>query len=809
MAEHAPAPELKQALYELHRYLSDQLAPMMVADSIELLLRCPAQLVAVEIEGWVARQHRAADSAPISDYLFHALKKIHMMSEFDLIDPEPVKAFVQQLGVAVVEFCPEEDREALRQNVGLLGHAQYADASPVELLHKGRPPASTSARSVEVANAGALAPEIARSLKRFSLLLQRMELRTGSGDAAGDVRSQLLAAAAVGSSSSADFEQHLERLRELGIEAGTDQVFRALGRSLPGWILPPATATSAAQGLLPQNQQVEAMHRIITTADAEEGTKRFSEMLWAAIEQFNEGHLVQAVTMIELAERIIAENKLNINVVQSVQRRAHESLVEDRLRVFAEQVDKHDYLRRVLGFFPALSPKGLLDSLDGEPRRERRKLLLALLEVHGQAARSAALERLETILGTTRDPEGYFCRNLVFLLRRTPLAGEPIRRELELLLQLCEPGTPLLVIKEVISTLGLLKDPAAEQALITRLGECESMLLPGGPAALGNVEELHGLLDRAAASLVQQGTRRALETVIDHAFKKQPTLGDTLARLEKLGGRDLSEYGELVDRLTHALRNELPRKVLGFVVNKGKNDGPRNLIQALAGTPTPAVRQLLEEIVERFPEHGFCQAASRALSGFGAKTKPGDLATSSLSGDVELFGLPNLFQTLADSRVTGQLILSDREGAATGTVTFDEGRIGQCQNGPLHGEAAFYQLFEKPVPGSFVFRRQAAAPQVPGRPEPLEVIPAILEALRRHDEFQQARTLVPDRATLKPTGAKPSCPEETDLALLRDVWLKASNGTSPADCEASLAVDAYEVRRLYAQWVEEGVLEIR
>jgi hypothetical protein len=39
-------PELREALYELQQYLSDRLAPLMVADSLGLLLALPPQLVA-------------------------------------------------------------------------------------------------------------------------------------------------------------------------------------------------------------------------------------------------------------------------------------------------------------------------------------------------------------------------------------------------------------------------------------------------------------------------------------------------------------------------------------------------------------------------------------------------------------------------------------------------------------------------------------------------------------------------------------------------------------------------------------------
>jgi hypothetical protein len=68
-------PELQEALLELQQYLSDSLPPLVVADSIQLLIRYPPEIVLPTIRAWTAAQYRggAGSSVPISDYLFHAL----------------------------------------------------------------------------------------------------------------------------------------------------------------------------------------------------------------------------------------------------------------------------------------------------------------------------------------------------------------------------------------------------------------------------------------------------------------------------------------------------------------------------------------------------------------------------------------------------------------------------------------------------------------------------------------------------------------------------------------------------------------
>jgi len=817
----APA-ELKEALLELQRYLSDQLAPMMVADSVHLLLRCPPQLVASEIEAWVGVQFSGpSGDVTVSDCLFHALKKLHLISEFDLIDKQQFDRYFDQLLPLVLNTCPAGDRETLRENLSRLGQADTATTSPVEVLHRQvrRSDANATERSGAAGGPGAAAgsgavsnTEIAKGIKRFTLLMQRLGKGSDAGPWAATgatpdaVRNQLLTAAATGSRNGAELEQHLQRLKEMGVDAGMDQIFRSLGNSLPGWALPmPQNAGAAVD--YPTSYAAEAMHRIVSMAgDAEEGAHRFNELVQAAIEQFNDGHVIQAMTMLDTARRVIDENRLQPDVVKSIQQRAHESLNEQQLRLYAEDPRLHDALRRVLEFFPALAPESLIDELAEEERRDRRKLILAMLEVHGDRARSAALDRLDTSAkGTLADAEGYLERNLLLMLRRIPRpADAAVEHEAEVLGHLSALGLPLLVVREAITGLGTTKHAKAEHSLIARLHDYEE-LLEGGQETVHSAEELRNLLNRTAAALARLGTRNALRTVANHAFKRRPVLGDTMARIAELGSQDLSGDRELVAHFVTALNQELPSKVLGLVVRK-KNPNVTRLIHALSSTTRPNVRQALEDVIQRFPDRDFADAARKALEGFGTEaTKKEEPATKMLNGDVELFGLPNLLQTLADSQVTGILTLQDRESRTVGTMSFGAGKIRNCHADVLTGESAFYQLFEVPTPGTFVFESSSdasAAEQSDG--EALEVLPAILEAMRRYDELSQARALVPDDLTLKPTGTKPTAVEEEDAEFMRSAWSKASAGETAKSCETSLRVDAYRVRRLYATCTSSG-----
>ncbi len=228
------------------------------------------------------------------------------------------------------------------------------------------------------------------------------------------------------------------------------------------------------------------------------------------------------------------------------------------------------------------------------------------------------------------------------------------------------------------------------------------------------------------------------------------------------------------------------------------------MIRALSATPTLDVRSLMEEVAERFPDHDFGEAASKILEGFGSPVRSED-GHSGLSGDVELFGLPNLLQSLCESQLTGTLTMVGRDGKEFARLELVDRKLIGCTTGPLSGETAFFQLFERPMPGTFSFKR--GKPKA-GEHEPFEVMPAILEALRRHDEYNAARAIVPDDAALIAGEVKPTpCEDEDDVNFIRSVWVKASSGSTPEKCEAAIPSDVYRVRRLFAHWVETGALE--
>src|SRR5262245_13257575 len=567
MSSQPPNRELDEAIFELQQYLSDSVPPLVVADSIQLLMKYPPQAVMPTIRTWTAAQYRGAGSSvPVSDYLFHALKKIHMMGEFKLVAREPLAAYIETLKPVVLSLCPEDDREMLRENLGRLGETAGASTvSQVQTIFRqegsgGAATASASASAARTAAAGkpagagpgagaagggagtgsasdgGVAGEALQGIRRFSMLLERLEARgaftaaAGAGAIGGDAASsgvpaagavpsafavaargaaapapglsaasQALAFAARNSHSGAELEQNLARLKEMGLETGTQTVFQALSQSLPGWVVPmiPATPGVAAAPAM-ETGALGAMRRIITEAeDPAEAGKRFHEMVKTGIERFNEGSLAQAVQMFELADRLVTERKVDSGSAELARRKLGETLDWDQLKKFAEKADQHAVLRKVLRFFTDLTFDGILETLPGQPKRDRRRLMLLLLEVHGAPARTAAFERLTHTLGpAVGEEEWFFRRNLLYVLRRIPRApdGPALDSEIDVVLQHAHLGLPLLVVKEAIAALGQLRDEKTEVGLSQLMADLEAMLIKPGDAPPYEAKDVRGLL---------------------------------------------------------------------------------------------------------------------------------------------------------------------------------------------------------------------------------------------------------------------------------------------------------------------------
>ncbi|MEA2163503.1 MAG: hypothetical protein QOK37_1630 [Thermoanaerobaculia bacterium] len=785
------------ALSMFQRYLDDEILPAAASYALATLMAQPPDVLMQRVATWAA-ERSASRSLPVRVLLLLALKKIYVTGELNLLDREAVANYLDRATGVAIRLCPEPDRHPLRDDISAMRMSRATTASLQETVAPATMPTlSVPSPSVEAE---------AQVAKQFSLIFDRLtreKTDAGSKGAPADPQAiaQLLAIAATRSQNAQQLNQYLEQLRPLA-GSGEGNVFVILGGGMPSW---------EAASLLPGSSvrppsQVSAMEKIIGLAESSEvAMKRFRELVTAAIEKFNQNALGAALWMLDLAEDSISEKKLDMASVDQFRAEAVEMINAAQLRKYAETKSKHAAVKFALEFFPALRLQTLLQNLRREPRAERRRSILGFIEAYGTLGRDAALDELEFEL---RRPEHatYFLRNLIYLLHRIPRESPEVTpREFDALTKASEPGQLIYAIKEAATALGLIKTEESAKLLTTRLAQFEAKLVREETSSYP-AGEMRKLLDRIISALARIGTSAALLTIARHGMKASPLLGDARARLSVLAQYDLSFDESTVDVLLKALREEIPGKLLGRLLPR-KQDSTVRLMEALSGTRSEEVEGVFRDIARRFPDHDVGRAAAQVL----AKWSPEDVvtrpeATATFAGELEFFGLPAVMQTLGEMNATGMLTIANKQKAAVAKFIFVDGEFLNAQMGNLRGEEVLYQMLERPMAGTFAFVPYPAE-KLSSDVVPKEIMGLVLEGMRRNDEMQRLIAIVPDDMTLTKTNFKPTTHEdEDDPALAREVWMKASSGTSIAECERQIATDSFRIRRLVAHWLERGAL---
>ncbi|HEY2092219.1 MAG TPA: DUF4388 domain-containing protein [Thermoanaerobaculia bacterium] len=789
------------ALTELQRYLQDEIPPNAAANAVAVLMAQPPELMMQRVGVWSTEQSRAL-ALPPSDMLLKALHKVYITGEMKLLDRDAVADYLDRVTTIALRICPVEERDTLRTSLNTMRMSRDLTLAP-------RGETSPIVQRLPTFSGNVpLVDEEAQMAKRFSLILDRLtrQMATSGGQTAAQTEpqalAQLLTMAANRAQNGQQFNDYLNQIRPL--TGGKDNnVFVILGGGMQSWDLP-----NIAPGAYKPPAQVAAMEKVIDLAeDNTMALKRLRELVIAAMQKFNEGSLAAAVWMLDVAECTIEERKLDITPVDQIRAEATETINQAQLRKYAENKIKHAALKIALEFFPTLHLYKLFEQLRGEGRADRRRALLGFLEAYGIHAREASIAQLETEQARP-DVDTYYLRNLIYLLHRIQRdSTDGVDRELDALAQVSVIGQSIYVVKEAATALGQIRNEASVKLLTTRLAEYESLLLRNDtqyPAV-----EVQKLLDRIAIALGSIGTSAALLTLARHGMRTNPLLGDTRARLASLFQYDLSFDEATMTALVKQLRDEIPGKLLGRLLPK-KQDATVRLIEALSGTRQPSTEELFKEIAQRFPDQDVGKAAATVLEKWGtAKAVAAAKANepvATLTGELEFFGLPSLMQSLAEMRATGMLTLSTKQKQAASKLVVLDGKFINAQTGQTRGADALYEVLEHPILGTFAFVPYPAE-RVKSELEPIEMMGILLEGMRRSDELQRMRALVPDQTTFSKSGAKPlPLAEEKDPALIRDVWMKAVSGAPVGEWERQLATDAYRVRRLVTHWLEQGAL---
>jgi len=831
----------------LKRYLSDEIAPMIFADSASELFQIPAQLVAQEIQSWMGDQIRGASTMTASDLLYHAATKLHQLGILELIPREEVGAFLTKLQPSLLALCPPDQKRGLEENFGHLEKSTGISGGKVEVLHKQGPPGAPGGHGgapgggyggggggggpagpvggggYATGGTGGGGPAVADALAlhRLNLMLDQLQRVAVSGGSAGGgapgvnqkaVLGHVVEQFASDAKSSKELGTQLGYLQDIGTENLGADLFKHLSEGLPDWAPPSHTEVGDKD---PPAGATRAMREVVNLAkDPEELLQRFKEMIGVAIEEFNKGSLGRAVTMFDLTERMIAQKEVDASMATSAIEESFTELDMAQVNKLADDPDNRLLLRRMMGFFPKLRTEELLEQLKDEQDREKRSQLLKLLRTHGEEARELAVEALEqSVNGETRQAS-HVERNLVYLMRVIPRAhDEDVEREIDLLIRVSDLTGSMTVVREAIASLVQLEHPRAYTTLAARISELENVLV-GDSLIQFDLKEIRWLLSNAIKLLSQSDSSEARSIVITHGLKDKPELGDTYARLVTLGDHDLSDTPDQLNRLLDAIQEELPRKFLGVSVkNPRKSQILEYLISSVSGSFAPEVHTVLGDIVQRFPDQPFGKAANEAITTTGqpvTRKKAPEAADDSvtLSGDLTLFGLPNVLQNLSDAVVTGAVKILDSEGGEKAEIRLANGNLISAKAGPLENDTAVYQLLERPIKGRFDFVNEESPGDKQSPPEnSMAMMSLLLEGMRRYDEFNRALALIPDDARFKSTGKKPSdVKEDADPKLAKAVWGQAVRGVPPSVCETEIPTDSFRIRRLYEHWVTEGAL---
>ena len=803
---------VQEALTELGQYLSDSLAPLMVADSLTVLTRVPPHKVAAEIGIWAAAQHTNGGFG-LTDYYFHGLRKVHIVGEFRLLPPALFDPFFQRLQSTVLSGIPESERERLASELAGLSEARTVSVEQVARLHRPGGADALSERSAdeEVAPSPGVRLDLPPgfelnplALRRLEALLNRLaQLAPSAPPARRDILvAEAFTTVARGVSSSSDMDAQLAEFRSAGLAFSTYELFRALGEKLPGWWAP---------GLASEGEDADhglaAMEQLITLAeDRVEASRRFREMIENGVEQFNSGALGRAVRIFDLALKMIDGGEVVPESIDGLRERGHEALDPDRIAGLLEDGHPQAFPRAILRFFHAFAPDRLLDSLKGEERRVRRTIQLALLETHGDDGREAVFNRLVNRPEQLADV--YLLRNLVHLLRRIPRSVNTTwsqEHEIARIIRFMVPESPLLVIQEIAAYLSSTRNAVASQTLRGFLRRLREVL--GSPDTPDDERpHLRHCVNATCRALAGCDDPRSWDAVVRDGVRWESEPVDAQRRLAALGRRDLAEAPRLVSRLIDTALEGLGEGA-DEQMSPEREARLSGVLAALASTRTPPVQTLLETVSGRFPKHAVGEEARRLLDEIDAAQATGSTAEGGLVGDLDLFTLPSLLQMLAEVRSTGIVTLTNQEEEPVAQIVIDHGVVMDARTGELQGCDAAWQLIERPFAGRFAF-----IPHEPeassDRGERLDMTGLILEGMKRHDELRVAEALVPgDVPLMARVESPPPVAGEDDERVLDDVWGALAAGRTVRECEQAVPVDAFRIWRAAACWLEADAFE--
>ena len=248
------------ALSMFQRYLDEEIPPAAASYALATLMAQPPDVLMQQVATWTAEQSRARSMAAHS-LLLHALTKIYITGELQLLDREAVANYLDRVTGVALRLCPDarsrsvarraDDDAHLARDLGVATADQRGAGGDAD-ARAGVPPITESE---------------AQAAKQYSLIFDRL---TREREAAGpkapnadpQAIAQLLAMAATRSQTAEQLNQYLDQLRPLA-GGGEENIFVILGGAMPSWDVASFTPGSARPP-----SQVGAMEKIIDLAES-------------------------------------------------------------------------------------------------------------------------------------------------------------------------------------------------------------------------------------------------------------------------------------------------------------------------------------------------------------------------------------------------------------------------------------------------------------------------------------------------------------------------------------------------------------
>ena len=115
------------ALSTFQRYLDEEIPPALASYALATLMAQPPDVLMQQVATWTAAQTRTRPIAA-RDLLLHALKKIYITGELQLLDRVAVANYLDRVTGIALQLCPEPDIAELRSEVTLMRQSRATAA---------------------------------------------------------------------------------------------------------------------------------------------------------------------------------------------------------------------------------------------------------------------------------------------------------------------------------------------------------------------------------------------------------------------------------------------------------------------------------------------------------------------------------------------------------------------------------------------------------------------------------------------------------------------------------------------------------